>query len=1233
MLDDVKEFLAALENGTADVVGFRDHLDEVGRAFPTKENLGFIESLKAFTQPLFEAEERSRELQAAIDLMQGTATDAQKALLGLGSAADKMAERFTDAMKGLGELGLPELTDQMRAVQQLQEAMSTASGLEERVAAMRAYEAALGRIADREGEKAAQKAAEEAAAAAKQQADAIASVKEQLTFETEQLSRSAREQAIWNQLKAAGVERTSAEGQEIAALAGRLYDLETAQKAATDAQKEAEHATKALVDARAKLAGDLAFGRGTMFLSEEDVQIAQRLRDIYGDDIAAALGSAEAEAIRFKNRLKEAAAVGEAMRESLSGAIADVFTGGAKTAGEFLDSLTKGIAKAAADLLASRLTDKLFGGALAPVDVAGARVATALTGAASRVTAATPPLATAATSLSGAAGDLKQAATALSLSGGAIGAPAAPGAGLSAGVGVGGAALSAANFNLQAAAAAIKTIESLGSGGYGALGKVIANGDRAYGAYQVMGNNIASWTKAAIGYSMTNEAFLRSAEAQDKVFAHRFGLLVQQFGNVSDAASAWFTGRPLATGGASTDINGMSGNAYVDRFNKLYARGAPTVAAPANDNVASVNIASVGGKKVADAADIGGLSSSSGVGGALTKLGGVLSSPTFQQGLAGFSMGFQSQSPVMGGLGGAFSGLMAGGPVGALVGGAAGILGGILGKSRAEREAEEKAREAWATMAEEVAAFSDELRGKVTGDLGDAIASAEARFAKYRQAAKEAGEGTGSLARDLEAFTKRITREFKRSFDLQVEAYASGLGSDDPALKASQSMRALRDELLGFVADARIAGGGRAKEARIASRGYVLDQIGGGASGSTTAYDAYLAEEARIAGTRKEAIALLVELGVKEKKARQQVNAAIADALADAQKVYQEAIDDRRMGFADRLFAATTDLTTLEGQLAQFDRQAQRERERELADGGEAMADLERALAAERLKIQTDYQKQSVEAAKRAADELNRTALSIVEYVNGLRAGADSPLSPADRLAAARAAYDSQIGLAQGGNLEALGSITKYADDLLSAARDFYASSEAFQDIFDAVTGQLLGLPAVQGSSDPVVQALYQVNQTLGGLLTADQIATLGLSKDVTVGGLLKASQLVPAGLATNATLGTLLTQAQLQAAGLSRDTTVGGLLTASQLAQAGLARDATVTGVVKTGDVSALGQLPGINSAVNAVNSGVAGVATGVGDVKNGVTDEGGVAKGAKVSAKGVVPYIQPMLFRLTEH
>ncbi|MBN9021560.1 MAG: hypothetical protein J0H08_05595, partial [Rhizobiales bacterium] len=46
-----------------------------------------------------------------------------------------------------------------------------------------------------------------------------------------------------------------------------------------------------------------------------------------------------------------------------------------------------------------------------------------------------------------------------------------------------------------------------------------------------------------------------------------------------------------------------------------------------------------------------------------------------------------------------------------------------------------------------------------------------------------------------------------------------------------------------------------------------------------------------------------------------------------------------------------------------------------------------------------------------------------------------------------------------------------------------------------------------------------------------------------------------------------------------------------------------------------------------------VAGVATGVGDVKNGVTDEGGVAKWAKVSAKGVVPYIQPMLFRLTEH
>lgn len=64
----------------------------------------------------------------------------------------------------------------------------------------------------------------DAEAAAKQQAEQIANVTENLTFERDQLHRTAREQEIYNALKQAGVDINSAAGQQIAELAGALYD-------------------------------------------------------------------------------------------------------------------------------------------------------------------------------------------------------------------------------------------------------------------------------------------------------------------------------------------------------------------------------------------------------------------------------------------------------------------------------------------------------------------------------------------------------------------------------------------------------------------------------------------------------------------------------------------------------------------------------------------------------------------------------------------------------------------------------------------------------------------------------------------------------------------------------------------------------------------------------------------------------------------------------------------------
>lgn len=69
-------------------------------------------------------------------------------------------------------------------------------------------------------------------------ADSAKRVAESLQFEIDQLKRSSREQEIYNQLKSAGVDINTEAGKSIAALAGKHYDLEEAQKATTKAQED-----------------------------------------------------------------------------------------------------------------------------------------------------------------------------------------------------------------------------------------------------------------------------------------------------------------------------------------------------------------------------------------------------------------------------------------------------------------------------------------------------------------------------------------------------------------------------------------------------------------------------------------------------------------------------------------------------------------------------------------------------------------------------------------------------------------------------------------------------------------------------------------------------------------------------------------------------------------------------------------------------------------------------------
>ncbi len=98
--------------------------------------------------------------------------------------------------------------------------------------------------------------------------------------------------------------------------------------------------------------------------------------------------------------------------------------------------------------------------------------------------------------------------------------------------------------------AAKESIASIESGNakdpYRVLGPVLPSGDRAFGKYQVMGNNIPAWTQEALGRRMTPDEFLADDAAQEAVADHFIGRSLANNRTIEDTASEWFTGKTLA---------------------------------------------------------------------------------------------------------------------------------------------------------------------------------------------------------------------------------------------------------------------------------------------------------------------------------------------------------------------------------------------------------------------------------------------------------------------------------------------------------------------------------------------------------------------------------------------------------------------------------------------------------------------------------------------------------------
>jgi hypothetical protein len=125
---------------------------------------------------------------------------------------------------------------------------------------------------------------------------------------------------------------------------------------------------------KAKIASDIKFDRASAFLSPQDLQIAQQLRGLYGNDIPAALNSSYAAEIRFNNSLRELSSLGQEVNRGFLTELGQNLRNGQTFWQAFenagLSALNK-IADKLAQMAADQLWQSAFGGSGGGVSLAG----------------------------------------------------------------------------------------------------------------------------------------------------------------------------------------------------------------------------------------------------------------------------------------------------------------------------------------------------------------------------------------------------------------------------------------------------------------------------------------------------------------------------------------------------------------------------------------------------------------------------------------------------------------------------------------------------------------------------------------------------------------------------------------------------------------------------------------------------------------------------------------------
>lgn len=418
----------------------------------------------------------------------------------------------------------------------------------------------------------------------------------------------------------------------------------------------------------------------------------------------------------------------------------------------------------------------------------------------------------------------------------------------------------------------------------------------------------------------------------------------------------------------------------------------------------------------------------------------------------------------------AFTDLFSGNFVAAGIEGLGALITGLFGDAQAEKDKQaqqlQQAADTWRQAGPEFKKFITEMTGGVQGDLAQQIDTAAEQMQKLQDEARAAGDWT-AVQQIQEAYTKHITsikQTFIDSFDEMTQALESGLGTDSPFLKAVENVKNALTAALKFIDDTRTVSiysannpGGTIDStmidrARLAEQGYLLSLLQT-AKPLSTVQEGLL----KIQGTASALQGALEQLGLSSDAAA----AAIKDGVT-------KAIDALATDFSDSLtrrFNAATGKDYLNS-AADLLKQHQQDLADAAALGNDPalLARINATFAAEIQKLVDDTGlagsafSDFIKLFPEFTDAIHQGATEIQKYIDSLKLGSNSTLSPQDQLALAQSNFQKQLGLASHGDAGALASITQYAQTYLDQAKSFYASSGGYADIFSAVTAALQAL-------------------------------------------------------------------------------------------------------------------------------------------------------------------------------